>query len=309
MPDLLDSSEHPVATFRENVTGFSARPGRKRPRLTDATPTQSSATQVAPPDKAEIRATLLQVLANPLFSKAPRLSRLLRFLVERYLSDTLQDATEYGIGIDVFDRDPAFYNTGDDPIVRVQAGRLREKLRTYYSSGACSASVVISIPIGSYMPLIRRADDAVVLAKTRHLLAVQPLKNLTDDFAYTLFAPGLNEELSCQLFKEFGNQVVTYSFSKPSGEQNHALCASHLLEGSVRIEGALMRVSVRLINAATGSIAWSEQMDRHTMPCIALQQDLAQTICAGLERYFFQPLTEPLAASAWQRQTPPCNAV
>lgn len=289
MPDLLDSSEYPVAAYRENVTGFSTgtRSVRKRPRLPDAVPTQPSTTLVATPDPAEIRATLLQVLANPLFCKAPRLSRLLRFLVERYLSDTLQDTTEYGIGIDVFDRDPAFYSTGDDPIVRVQVGRLREKLKAYYSGAAGGGGVVISIPIGSYMPLIRRADDSVEREKTRHLLAVQPLKNLTDDFACTLFAPGLNEELSCQLFKEFGNRVVTYSFSKPGGEHSHALYASHLLEGSVRIEGALMRVSVRLINAATGSIAWSEQLDRHTKPGIALQQDLAQTICAGLERYFF----------------------
>lgn len=288
MSDLLDSSEYPVAAFRENVTGFSTRTARKRPMLPDAMPTPPSTTLGAPPDKAEIRATLLQVLANPLFCKAPRLSRLLRFLVERYLSDTLQDTTEYGIGIDVFDRDPAFYSTGDDPIVRVQAGRLREKLKTYYSRDAGGGgSVVISIPIGSYMPLIRRADDAVARAQIRHLLAVQPLKNLTDDFACTLFAPGLNEELSCQLFKEFGNQVVTYSFAKTSDEQSQAPFASHLLEGSVRIEGALMRVSVRLINAATGSIAWSEQLDRHTKPCIALQQDVAQTICTGLERYFF----------------------
>jgi TolB-like protein len=287
MADLLDSSEHPVVVFRENVTVFSTRTAKKRRTLPEAMPTQLSTTLAAPPDKAEIRATLLLVLANPLFCKAPRLSRLLQFLVERYLSDTRQDATEYGIGIDVFDRDPAFYSTGDDPIVRVQAGRLREKLKTYYSGGAGGGSVVISIPIGSYMPLIRRADDAVVCVQTRHLLAVQPLKNLTDDFACTLFAPGLNEELSCQLFKEFGNQVVTYSFSRPSGEQSLAPYASHQLEGSVRIEGALMRVSVRLINAATGSIVWSEQLDRQTKPCIALQQDLAQTICAGLERYFF----------------------
>jgi TolB-like protein len=289
MPDLLDSIRRPVAAFRENVTDFSTNPrtASKRSRLPSALPPQPLAAVIAPPDKAEIRATLLLVLANPLFCKAPRLSRLLRFLVERYLSDTLQGATEYGIGIDVFDRDPAFYSTGDDPIVRVQVGRLREKLKAYYSESARGGDVVISVPIGSYMPLIRRADDNLERLKTSYLLAVQPLKNLTNDLACRLFAPGLNEELSCRLFKEFGNKIVTYSFSQQGGNHPFSPIVSHLLEGSVRIDGPLMRVSVRLINALTGSIAWSDQLDRYAKPGIALQQDLAQTICAALEGYFF----------------------
>lgn len=289
MPDRLDSSKYPVAAFRETVTGFnpSSHTVRKRPKLANTLPAPPSTALIVPPDKAEIRATLAQVLENSLFCKAPRLSRLLQFLVDRYLSDTLQDTTEYGIGIDVFDRDPAFYSTGDDPIVRVQIGRLREKLKAYYSESTRGAGVVISIPIGSYMPLIRHADDSAKRSQTCPLLAVQPLKNLTNDLTCPLFAPGLNEELSCQLFKEFGNKIVTYSFSQHASEPAFASAASHLLEGSVRIDGSLMRVSVRLINASTGSIAWSDQMDRYTKPGIALQQDLAQTICAGLERHFF----------------------
>ena len=80
-----------------------------------------------------MRAELDRILASDIFSRSDRLSAFLRFIVERTLSghgDSLKEqvlADElYGKGAD--------FNTAADPIVRVDARRLRDKLREYYAS-------------------------------------------------------------------------------------------------------------------------------------------------------------------------------
>ncbi|HXA46897.1 MAG TPA: hypothetical protein VNW52_04650, partial [Burkholderiaceae bacterium] len=127
-------------------------------------------------DALEIRAALAQVLASDTFVKSRRMCRLLRFLVEKQLINAIRDINEYSIGIEVFDRDPASYNTGDDPIVRVQIGRLREKLKAYYAAVGNNVNLQISIPIGHYMPVIRRPGVGVTDFKHSHMLAILPLR-------------------------------------------------------------------------------------------------------------------------------------
>lgn len=246
------------------------------------------------PDGAEIRASLSQILASPLFCNAHRISRLLEFLVEKRLENAQHDTMEYGIGIEVFDRDPASYSTGEDPIVRVQVGRLRAKLRTYYTEQGRDDPLVISIPLGNYMPVIRRAVAGLGRLETTHLLAIRPLANLSHELACTTFTQGLNEELSYQLFKEFGNKIVSQHFGEDSVAAAGSMLsggmspvASHRLEGSVRTDGALMRTSVRLIDASAGLVAWSDQLDRSGVRGIVLQEDLAQAISSALKSYFF----------------------
>jgi len=246
----------------------------------------------AAPDSADIQAKLERMLDSQLFCKAHRLSRLLRFLVEKRLQGSTRDTTEYGIGIDVFDRDPTAYSTGEDPIVRVQIGRLRDKLKTYYAGPGREDELVISIPMGSYMPVIRRAATGPERPKINHLLAVRPLRSVGSDATCAMFALGLSEELSYQLFREYGDKIVSHSFPQESGSADSRPglpllpAASHLLEGSVRTDGDLLRAAVRLIDAGSGAIVWSERLDRRGAPGILLQEDLALAICAILRNYF-----------------------
>jgi TolB-like protein len=61
---------------------------------------------------------------------------------------------------------------------------------------------------------------------------------------------------------------------------------SYSLEGSVRVEPARVRASVRLIDVAQGRIRWSAQFDRNQPYGIATQEDLAESICRSLTGYF-----------------------
>jgi TolB-like protein len=103
------------------------------------------------PTNEDIIGALERVLASPSFASASRLSRFLRFVVERELAGDADRLKEYAIGIEVFDRDEK-YDPRIDSIVRVEAGRLRTKLEEYYRGAGSSDPVEIRIHRGRYVP-------------------------------------------------------------------------------------------------------------------------------------------------------------
>jgi TolB-like protein len=111
----------------------------------------------APPD--EVRAQIERILCSQTLSGSDQLKRLLRFVVERTLNGQPELLKEYSLGLDVFQRPPD-YDPKVDPIVRVQAGRLRSKLIDYYASEGAHDSLVIRIPKGAYVPVFDARDAA-----------------------------------------------------------------------------------------------------------------------------------------------------
>jgi TolB-like protein len=109
-----------------------------------------------PPDA--VRAQLDRMLASETFANAGRLSRFLRFAVDAKLRGEQDQIKEYLIGREVFDRDDE-YDPRLDPIVRVEARRLREKLRDYYNGPGRSDAIRIEFPKGSYAPAFFPATE------------------------------------------------------------------------------------------------------------------------------------------------------
>ncbi len=235
--------------------------------------------------RPDVEVALARLLGSEVFAKARSMCRLLQFLIDQHFLE--RKIKEHEIGVAVFGRDPLSYHTLDDPIVRVQVGRLRERLKTYYATVGRQAGVEIAIPVGSYMPVIRRLSVGSVKLGQRHMLAVRPVRHIGAASPDADFACGLSEELSDRLFQEFGNKIVAHTFS-PAGADGIASQQqiSHVLEGSVRLEGGVMRASFRLVDALAGGIAWSRQFDRRAPFAIALQEELAQAVCASLQDYF-----------------------
>jgi len=240
--------------------------------------------QASPPipayGAAEVRAMPARLLASAEFAKARSMSKLLSYLVEMLLSRA-RELNEYMIGIEVFARHPATCNTGDAPIVRVQVGRLRERLWQYYASGK-EAELLITIPLGSYMPSVRRLDATSRSPQPGALLALQPLSCLSTHASGREFTAGLNEQMAYQLFFDFGRSVISHTFAQDAS----ACRASHRIEGSLRLEGQLTRVSIRLVQTGDCTIAWSHQFDFSQTWSIRLQEELAELISAGLKQFF-----------------------
>ncbi len=99
---------------------------------------------------ADITAELERILASKGFATAGRLSRLLRYVVEKTLAGDAGQLKEYAVGVEVFDRDDK-YDPRLDSIVRVEAGRLRSRLDEYYNGEGAASLIRISLPRGGYV--------------------------------------------------------------------------------------------------------------------------------------------------------------
>ena len=101
---------------------------------------------------AEIQQWLDKVISSKEFSTKEKTSRLLRFLVDETLAGRNDALKQYTIGTAVFKRAKNF-NPDLDPVVRIQAGRLRRSLDSYYAQESKDDPIRITIPVGSYVPL------------------------------------------------------------------------------------------------------------------------------------------------------------
>jgi Tol biopolymer transport system component len=119
------------------------------------------------PDAA-IRAQLERILASAVFSRSPQLRRFLSFIVEQSLAGQGHTLKESVLAHELYGKGTDF-DGGTDPVVRVDARRLRDRLREFYEGR--SDPVVISLPKGGYVP----AFEAKSLTPARTVPAVVPV--------------------------------------------------------------------------------------------------------------------------------------
>lgn len=258
------------------------------------------------------------VIASPGFAGAGRLAPFLRFVVERVLAQ--EPVKEAVIGVQVFNR-PADYDPRVDPIVRVEARRLRTRLAEYYAGPGAADPLVIQLPKGGYVPVFLPSETSAPAARRRlpldrralsfalgiaalatlllfararkpaagPVVAVLPFVNMSDDRANDDFSDGLTEELIDRLAKMGGLRVVsrtsTFQFkgrAQDLREIGRKLNATAVLEGSVRRSGDRLRISAQLIDVADGLHVWSETYERRLSEVFAIQDDLARSIAGAL---------------------------
>lgn len=106
-------------------------------------------------ERAElVREELKRILNSRFFRNAVRSRQFLEFVVRHAVEGHSEQLKERTIGTEVFHRAPG-YATGDDPVVRVQAGEVRRRLEQYYQDAPTVSAVRIELPVGSYAPVIR----------------------------------------------------------------------------------------------------------------------------------------------------------
>lgn len=113
--------------------------------------TSQSAQAGEPLSHEKKSAEIERVLSSKYFANAPMKRRFLRLICDFHLSGRGAELNEYLIGREVFDRNES-YNPATDPIVRVGAHGIREKLTLYYQTEGAADEIRIEIPIGSYEP-------------------------------------------------------------------------------------------------------------------------------------------------------------
>ena len=132
--------------------------------------TDASAQARSDPQDAAIRAQLERILASEVFSRSRHLRRFLSFIVEQGLAGQGHSLKESVLAHELYGKGTDF-DGGTDPVVRVDARRLRDKLREYDEGR--SDPVVISLPKGSYVPVFE-ANSAPPTHTAPAVVAVEP---------------------------------------------------------------------------------------------------------------------------------------
>lgn len=136
-------------TLEENLNLDSRREIQhlfdKEPRIADPTTSIKS-------DREQILQALDKILKSPSFISAKKMCSLLSFIVTETLDGCAKTLKAFTIAVEVFQRDESF-DPQQDPIIRVQAGNLRKRLKEYYLTDGKDDAIMIKIPKGAYSAL------------------------------------------------------------------------------------------------------------------------------------------------------------
>jgi TolB-like protein len=264
-------------------------------------------------DSAALREHLQKVLASPGFANADRLRRFLQFTVDAHLKGESAQIKEYVLGREVFDRDDN-YDPRLDPIVRVEARRLRQRLTEYYNGPGRTDTVRIDYPKGSYAPaittpqplrkspplILAAAAVAAIIAAVYFLtrqavpdnaIAVVPARwTFVDPTGLDPSDEAVAEAVTAQIANRGKIPVIGWpsilsfrTHPKPAPELAKAAKAAMVLAISVRVTGDQSRVTVFLVEPFTGRKRWAEDFYAQELKTPEAIRVLAQTIAIDLE--------------------------
>ncbi|MBE7732448.1 hypothetical protein [Devosia faecipullorum] len=112
------------------------------------------------PRNEEVAEALQHLLSWPAIARSGQLAKFLDYIVQRKLAGEAQSIKAYSIAVDVFGRSTDF-DPQSDPIVRVQARRLRALIGQFYREEGADDAVRITLPTGRYVPEFVRLSGAI----------------------------------------------------------------------------------------------------------------------------------------------------
>jgi TolB-like protein/Flp pilus assembly protein TadD len=237
------------------------------------------------PDGLPVREQLERILASPAFQQSDRLKRFLRFIVLEAMEGHGDQLKEYVIGVQVFGKEESF-DPRTDPIVRVQARRLRAKLVHHYREEGRADELIIDLPKGGYAPVFRRRETPVLLRRSSGAAVVS--RNTVAILRFADHSVGRDLEYICQGVRE---EIVHHLARLPSlrllaSDEPQVVEDAEpalIISGSARRSGDRLRLTATLVDGAHGCYLWSESVDAGIDDVLAAQERVATAIYDKLE--------------------------
>lgn len=287
MPLRQELSSSPAETkIREIVTLHRGSPAEAQPPRPPMAPV---------PDERQIRAQLERILGSEAFDASLRNRAFLRYVVDQTLTGHANYIKGYSVAQEVFQRDVNF-DPQLDPVVRIEARRLRRSLELYYLTAGKRDFVRIELPKGGYVPtfMFNGRDalrvDAAEIGQERHgfgrpvaelppsipTIIVRRFESLGDR-REDCWAHGLTDELVGRLLSY--EDVAVVAEGAGHGPDPH-LPLAFLLTGSLLVSAGRLRTWVQLLDAANGRYLWVKPFDLAigTGNQWALQEEVATAI-------------------------------
>ena len=251
-------------------------------------------------DQKAIREQLVRILNSGPFHQSQRRQRFLEYLVNETLAGRGERLKGYNVALEVFDR-PETFDPTVDPLVRIEAARLREKLREYYGTDGQDDLIHIDLPKGTYTPQIefrhegappiarRRAPPTQEVSSTVPAVAVLPFDNMSADQNLGYLGDGVAEDIITALSR-FPDLVVvargsSFAYKGKAVDMRQVgkeLGVDYVVEGSVRKDGDKLRIVSQLIDTKNGEHLWAERFDRSGMDPWALQDEVTGMIVSAM---------------------------
>lgn len=222
----------------------------------------------------EVRVALDRIVTSDGFRSSPQLAAFLIFVVEAVLNGRADRIKGYTIGVEVLKRNKNF-DPQTDPIVRVEATRLRRAIERYYSGPGADDSVRIKLVRGNYIPVfyyqdteqreparsVSPAADTFQSSNGMPMLFIQPFDVHTTSGAQMVSGTTLHEKL-CDAFARF-DTINIISGADQSAEAGASY--NYRLNGSVEFrDDGTTNVHFRLLDSRDGTVVWSRVFERLT---------------------------------------------
>jgi TolB-like protein len=260
---------------------------------------------VAAPTDEQIQAQAEKLLQATTFARSNRSRKLLKYLVDQTLAGNAKRLKQYSIATDALGRSSDF-DPDTDPIVRLEASKLRRALDDYYLRSGSNDPVRISVPKGRYVPsfelMDEKADSATAMPAPANInftpsalsvqrLLIVPFQAQIESDASQFIIDGVFEQLNVELARYSDIALVTEPkgeyVSDPVGAGNKAR-ARFVISGSVRQNGEQIRITVRLHDTRSNSIIWIEcfDFDANTRLGLKAEENIARRIAGAVADYY-----------------------
>ena len=251
------------------------------------------------PGKDEIREQLQRITEASDFKRSPKIARFLEYLVDEYLQGRKNYIKAYSIGVTVFEKDQSF-DPQSDPLVRVNAVRLRRMLRQYYYEEGINDNVVIDIVRGSYIPKFyyrefieddTKQEIEILQESSFPSVAVLNFNNKTKKNDYNYLAEGIAQEIIIQLSKikeicVIGRSAIDLDENvyQSTKRLRQLVDVRYVLSGNVYILDNKIRVYVELDDISSFTNLWTDVYEKNidTKNIVSIEEDIATHVATTI---------------------------
>jgi adenylate cyclase len=248
----------------------------------------------------EIRAELRRVLGSSQFDASERNRRFLEYVVEETLAGRAGRIKAYNIATQVFGRDVDF-DPQMDPVVRMEARRLRRSLERFYLTDGRNSLIRIAMPKGGYVPEFQHpaiepapkariarqdASDDFHAHEYGSSILVAPFDAEGDESIFLHFNRGFADQIVVGLsrFPEievFGSGAISWEQqTREGGRFQPDSGIDFVLSGSTALYGGVLNVKAVLAQARTGRVVWGQRFERELASgdILHIRDDIADAI-------------------------------
>jgi len=254
--------------------------------------------QTQKPDKVFSDQVILShvndILAHKEFHATDKMRDFLRFIVNETLAGRSRQLKGFTIATEVYHRGVDF-DAAHDPVVRIQAGRLRRAIERYYLTAGVHNPIRIKIPKGAYVPQFTAGPMADTVTATNGartgegvdcswpVVMVRPFHNNTNNSELNYLGNGLASELCSQLGHYLDLRVIMYREGAHVTYEEDTR-ANFTVGGTIYCDDSSVKILVHLIENATGVQLWSEEFKTSSehLNLIETQENSARAIAAHI---------------------------